>query len=453
LGGIVLRRSGFLCLLLAAAPAAAQIPADGRPPVRELPGVGRAVDAEAYAARRARLAERVETGVIVVPAGGRQDLELLVLQDNDFRQDDYFYYLTGLETPGAWLLIVASDGAVETTALFLPRVNPMMMRWTGIQLGPGEDAVRLTGIPQVVEASREALERALARQDAPLFTTRWAGTERNQFLEAWEASGKEFGNVVPVLDSLRQVKDSLGLRSLRRAIAITAEGVSAGMRAAHPGMWEYQLEATIEYTFRNLGADRVGFPSIVGSGPNSTTLHYDVSRRRMEEGDLVVVDVGAEYAMYTADITRTFPVSGRFTERQREIYELVLETQNAIIEAIRPGVTLQELTLIARTHMAEHSGDVCGENDCTRYFIHGVSHWLGMRVHDVGDGRRALEPGMVLTVEPGVYIPEENLGVRIEDDVLVTEDGHEVLSVGAPKTVEDIERTMRSGDRRTETRE
>jgi Xaa-Pro aminopeptidase len=450
---MVLRRSGFLCLLLAAAPAAAQTPADDPPPVKELPGVGRAIDAEAYAARRARLAKRVGDGVIVIPAGGRRDLEQHVLQDNDFRQDDYFFYLTGLETPGAWLLLAATDGAVGSTTLFLPRVNPMMMRWTGVQLGPGEQAARLTGIPKVEEASREALEQALAVQAGPFFTTRWEGTQDNQFLEEWQASGREFGNVAPALDSLRQVKDSLGLGSLRRAITITAEGVAAGMRAAHPGMWEYQLEATIEYTFRNLGADRVGFPSIVGSGPNSTTLHYDISRRRMEEGDLVVVDVGAEHAMYTADITRTFPVSGRFTERQREIYELVLETQGAIIEAIRPGVTLQELTMIARTYMAEHSGDSCGERDCTQYFIHGVSHWLGMRVHDVGDGRRPLEPGMVLTVEPGIYLPEENLGVRIEDDVLVTEDGCEVLSVGAPKTVQDIERTMRSGDTRTETRE
>ena len=449
----MLRRSGLFCLLLAAAPAAAQTPADDPPPVKELPGAGRAVDQEAYAARRARLAERVGKGVVIIPAGQRQDLERLVLQDNDFRQDDYFFYLTGLETPGAWLMVVATDGAVESTTLYLPRVNPMMMRWTGVQLGPGEEAARLTGISQVEEATPEVLEQALAAEDAPLFTTRWAGTEGNRLIEGWEQNGKEFADVVPALDSLRQVKDSLGLAALRRAITITAEGASAGMRAAHPGMWEYQLEATIEYTFRNLGADRVGFPSIVGSGPNSTTLHYDISRRRMEEGDLVVVDIGAEYAMYTADVTRTFPVSGRFTERQRGIYELVLETQNAIIEAIRPGVTLQELTVIGRSHMAEHSGDLCGEADCTRYFIHGVSHWLGMRVHDVGDGRRPLEPGMVLTVEPGIYIPEENVGVRIEDDVLVTEEGCEVLSIGAPKTVEDIERTMRSDDKRTGTRE
>lgn len=449
----MLRRFGVLSLLVLAVPVAAQAPDEDPTPVAELPGAGRAIDVDTYRARRVQLAQRVGNGVLLVAAGTRRNLEHDVLQDNDFRQDDYFYFLTGLEAPSAWLVMIASAGELESTTLFLPPVNPRMIRWLGVQMGPGETAVRLTGIAQVEELNPGALHRVLAGQDTPLWTAQWSGTEGNPQLKAWKDSGREFGNLVPALDSMRQVKDSLGLSRLRRAISITAEGVSAGMRAAFPGMWEYQLEAVIEYTFRNLGADRVGFPSIVGSGPNSTTLHYDMSRRQMQEDDLVVVDVGAEYAMHTADITRTFPVSGRFTERQRVIYELVLATQNAIIEAIQPGVSVQELSSIARTYMADNSGSLCGVQDCTRYFIHGVSHWLGMRVHDVGDYRRPLEPGMVLTVEPGIYIPEESLGVRIEDDVLVTEDGHEVLSAGAPKTVEDIERTMRSGDLRTGTRE
>ncbi len=438
----------FLWLLLAAASVSGQ-----DPPTPYLPGMGRAIDVVGYRARRARLAERVGDGVVVIPAAERGDIERHVLQDNDFRQDDYFFYLTGLEAPSAWLILVVGNGAVESATLFLPSVNPVMMRWTGVQLGPGGDAARLTGIQRVEELSTDALEVALATHVGPHYTIRWAGTEGNRVLNQWEAEGREFGNVAPALDSLRQVKDALGLASLRRAVTITCEGVVAGMRAVRPGMWEYQLEATIEYTFRDRGADRLGFPSIVGSGPNSTILHYDVSRRRMEGGDLVVVDVGAEFGMYSADVTRTFPVNGRFSERQRAIYELVLETQKSIIDAIRPGITLQELGVVARTYLADNSNELCGEEACTRYLPHGVSHWLGMRVHDVGDFRRPLEPGMVLTVEPGVYLPDEELGVRIEDDVLVTEDGHEVLSIGAPKTIEDIERTMRSADRRTGTRE
>jgi Xaa-Pro aminopeptidase len=208
-------------------------------------------------------------------------------------------------------------------------------------------------------------------------------------------------------------------------------------------MFEYQLEAVVEYTFRNHGADRVGFPSIVGSGPNNTTLHYDVNRRRIEAGELVVIDVGAEYGQYTADVTRTIPISGRFGPRQRAIYNLVLGAQQAAIDAVRPGRTLGELNRIARNYIDDHSGELCGRQSCNRFFLHGLGHHLGMRVHDVGDTTMPLRPGMVFTIEPGLYLAEENLGVRIEDDILVTETGAEVLSAGAPRTVEEIEALMR----------
>jgi Xaa-Pro aminopeptidase len=207
-------------------------------------------------------------------------------------------------------------------------------------------------------------------------------------------------------------------------------------------MYEYQAEALIEYVFRRDGAERLGFPSIVGSGPNSTLLHYDKNRRRMESGDLVVMDIGAEYGYYTGDITRTAPVSGKFTPRQRAIYDLVLGAQQAAIEAVRPGITVQRLDQIARAYMRANSGTLCGKVTCDRYFVHGLSHWLGMDVHDVGRIDTPLAAGMVLTIEPGVYISEEKLGVRIEDDVLVTADGHEVLSSGAPKLPQEIESLM-----------
>jgi Xaa-Pro aminopeptidase len=243
---------------------------------------------------------------------------------------------------------------------------------------------------------------------------------------------------------MRVVKDETELAALRKAIHITTEAHKAAMRAVRPGVYEYQIEATIEFTFRNLGADRVGFPSIVGSGPNTTILHYDVNRRRVQEGDLVLADIGAEWGQYTADVTRTFPVSGRFSDRQKDIYNLVLGTQLAVIDAIKPGVTIRDLSMIARNYMSAHSGALCGMQDCSQYFIHGLGHWLGMRVHDVGDYTMPLQPGMVFTLEPGIYIPGEELGVRIEDDVLVTETGCEVLSVNAPKTVEEIESLMNS---------
>ena len=186
----------------------------------------------------------------------------------------------------------------------------------------------------------------------------------------------------------------------------------------------------------------MGYPSIVGSGPNSTTLHYDVSRRQTRDGDLVVVDAGAEWGQYTADVTRTFPVNGKFTPRQKAIYDLVLATQQAAFDSTRPGTTIAQLNRVARDYMRTHSGTLCGAETCDSYFIHGLSHWLGMDVHDVGDYGTPLKAGMVLTIEPGIYLAQESLGVRIEDDVLVTATGAEWLSAKAPRTTAEIERLM-----------
>ncbi len=420
--------------------------------VPELPGAGRPVAIEAHSARRAALLDRIGNGVILVGAGGAIDLEQLVTQDRDFRPDDYYFYLTGLETPDAWLAMHASEEGEDRITLYLPPRNPRMEQWTGVRLGPGETAQRLSGIDDIRQLTGETfvadIQGMLEQTDGPLLTIEHRNGPILQLVAEWVKLGGDTANVRPTLDSMRVVKDEVEQQSLRRAIEITAEAHKAAMRVVRPGMYEYQIEATIEYTFRNLGADRVGFPSIVGSGPNSTILHYDVNRRRIEEGDLIVADIGAEYGQYTADVTRTFPASGRFTDRQREIYNLVLGTQLAVIDAIRPGITYMELNMIARNYMRSNSGTLCGPAgsgiDCTRYFAHGLGHWLGMRVHDVGDYSMPLEPGMVFTIEPGVYIPDENLGVRIEDDILVTENGCEVLSASAPKTIEEIENLMNS---------
>jgi len=434
-----------IVLTLFAVPLTAQTPDLPPEAVPELPGAGRPVAIEAHQARRNALLDRIGNGVVAVRAGSQSDLERLVIQDNDFRQDDYFFYLTGIETPDAWLLLTVSDDGARDVVLYLPKRNPGREQWTGRKLGPGEDAVRLTGIDDVRELALDDLGRdidaAVSRISGPLYTT---DTTLEIGAGSWQGRLK---NVVPIMDSMRLVKDSVELAALRRAIYITTEAHKAAMRTAHPGMYEYQLEATIEYTFRNMGADRVGFPSIVGSGPNSTVLHYDINRRKMAEGDLVVMDIGAEYGQYTADVTRTIPVGGQFTGRQREIYNLVLGAQRAALESIRPGVTVRDLNQVARGYMARNSGNICGTQSCERYFIHGLSHWLGMRVHDVGDYSLRLEPGMVLTIEPGLYIPGEDLGIRIEDDVLVTETGYEILSIGAPKSIEEIERLMQSSSR------
>jgi Xaa-Pro aminopeptidase len=408
------------------------------------------IPAKVLEARRAALFDLLEPGIVLIRSADPRGFYEYP-QDSDFRQDNNFYYLTGLEEPNSWLVLFKPQTGPGKAVLYLPERNPMAESWTGPRIGPGEEAVRRTGIKEVrpvSEFEQEVISRlrsGWALQEYRLLYLQM-GQETAQTQELVELaleSTRTISDVGALLGELRVVKDSVEFARLRRAIEITAEAQRQGMKAVRPGMHEYQLEAVIEYVFHARGAERVGFPSIVGSGPNSVILHHDKNRRRMEEGDLVVVDVGAEYGYYTADVTRTFPVSGKFTERQRAIYELVLGAQKMVIDSIRPGIRVAQLEQLARRYMREHSDGLCGDLSCDRYFRHGLGHWIGMDVHDVGGYARLLEPGMVLTVEPGIYLAEESLGVRIEDDILVTEDGHEVLSAGAPKTVEEIEALMK----------
>jgi len=369
-------------------------------------------------ARRSALMAKLGNGIAVIPSARGRSIESDYPQDSDYRENNDFFYFTGLETPGASLVLVARKDGRNQAVLYLPARDTVAEKWTGPKLGPEPEATRLTGIEDVRAASRAAAE--IPRYGAPI---------RMESLE-----GK--------ITALRLVKDGDEIARLRRAITITTNALDQAMGAVRPGMWEYELEATIEYGFRRHGAERLGFPSIIGSGPNGVTLHYDKNRRQMQPGDLVVQDVGAEFGYYTADVTRTIPVSGRFTERQRAVYDLVLATQQAAIDAVRPGTDLPALNRVARDYMREHSGNLCGAATCVSYFTHGLSHWLGMDVHDVGSFGAKLQPGMVLTVEPGIYLPAEGLGIRIEDDVLVTAEGHEILSSGAPRKATEIEQFM-----------
>jgi len=417
-------------------------------PVPELPGMGRPVDTAAVALRRRALAARIGRGVALIPAGHERDVERDYVQDNDFRQTNTFFYLTELETQDAWLLIVAG-GEAAGTVLFLPPRRPSQERWTGLRLGPDSTAARLSGIGRVLptDSLDGALSAALFRASGPLYVPLDVSTRDETRVKELVFSGRDVRNLRPLVDSMRLVKDADEIARMRKAIDISAAGHVAAMQVARPGMWEYEIEAAVEASFRRNGADRLGYPSIVGSGPNSTTLHYDVGRRQTRDGDLVVLDAGAEWGQYTADVTRTFPVNGKFTPRQKAIYDLVLATQQTAFDSTRPGATVAQLNRLAREYMRAHSGTLCGEQSCDAYFIHGLGHWLGMDVHDVGDYGTPLKPGIVLTLEPGIYLPAEALGVRIEDDVLVTPTGAEWLSAKAPKTTVEIERLMNRGGR------
>jgi Xaa-Pro aminopeptidase len=378
-----------------------------------------AVPVERLQARRSALLAKLGTGVAIIPSAKVRSIEGDYPQDSDYRENNDFFYLTGLEAPGAWLVLLARKNGRNETILYLPARDTSAEKWTGPKLGPGPEATRLTGINDVRASERATVE--IPGFGAPI---------------PMETLDKKIG-------ALRLVKDRDEIGRLRQAITITSDALNETMAAARPGMWEYQLEALIEYGFRRRGAERVGFPSIIGSGPNGATLHYDKNRRQVQPGDLVVEDVGAEFGYYTADVTRTIPISGSFTPRQRALYDLVLTTQQAAIDAVHPGTNLATLNRVARDYMMEHSGDLCGAVTCVTYFTHGLSHWLGMDVHDVGSFGAELQPGMVLTVEPGIYLPAEGLGIRIEDDVLVTPGGHEILSQAAPRTSTEIEQSMR----------
>jgi Xaa-Pro aminopeptidase len=415
--------------------------------VPALPGMGRAVDIAATTARRQALLTRIGRGVVLIPAAHERDLETDYVQDNDFRQHNTFFYFTELEAEDAWLLMVSFGPDSTDVALFLPPRNPAQEHWTGIRLGPDSAAARLTGIATVLPL--DSLERRLRiaqfRSRGPVYVPLDVTTKNETRLSDLAFSGRDVRNLRPIVDSMRLVKDADELARLRMAVNISVLGHVAAMRAARPGLFEYEIEAVFEGEVRRQGADRLGYPSIVGSGPNGTTLHYDTNRRRAQDGELVVIDAAAEYGQYTADITRTWPVNGKFTSRQKSIYNLVLGSQQAAFDAIRPGVKMATLDSISRSYMREHSGSLCGTSTCDAYYIHGLGHWIGMDVHDVGDYTTPLAPGMVFTLEPGIYLADEALGVRIEDDVVVTANGAEWLSAGAPRTADDVERAMREG--------
>ncbi len=406
-------------------------------------------------ARRAALMEKLGTGIAVLQGAAERSLDppdADYAQDSDFRQDSDFFYLTGLEVPDAWLVLVARAGGPNQVLLFLPPREPARERWLGVRMGPGPEAAAGAGLPPAAVRSTADRERVLdslmAAPDSParagtLWAKRTARTAASPEFRAMIAKASKADDLNPLLADLRVIKDADEIRRLRRAGEISAAGHVAAIRAARPGAWEYELEAAAEYEFRRLGAERLGYPSIVGAGINSTVLHYDDSRAQLKSGDLIVMDMAAEYGYYSADVTRTIPADGTFTPKQRAVYDLVLGAQQAALDSLQPGITLARLEAIARQFIRDRSGNTCGSRTCDAYFIHGLGHYIGMDVHDVGRYDVPLAPGMVLTIEPGIYLPEEGLGVRIEDDVVVTATGFELLSAGVPRTAEAIEALMR----------
>ena len=432
-------RAPFFALLMAAAavPAAAQDNAPG----------GR-VPVEILEARRAALLRTMPKGIMTVNASRIRSIESDYPQDSDYRENNDFFYLTGVESPNGVLVAIQPDsgGSNGRVILFLSAPPPQRDAWSAARTSADDNGRALTGIADLrvrPVARRQGTPAGATPGAAPVAPP--ADPMAVVVDSIAQATGLSKVQSRTTMGMLRVVKDADEIRRLTRASEISAEAHREAMRQARPGMWEYEIEALVEYTFRRFGAERVGYPSIVGSGINSTILHYDLSRRKTEAGDLMLIDAAAEWGYFTADLTRTFPMSGKFTARQKAIYDLVLGTQQAAIAATKPGVTIAEIQTIARDYMKNNSGDLCAPGDCTRYFIHGLSHWVGMDVHDVGPYFVPLKAGMTFTIEPGIYIPQESLGVRIEDVILVTPTGSANLTQATPRTTADIEKLMAEG--------
>jgi Xaa-Pro aminopeptidase len=415
-------------------------------PVTAAGAAANGVTAEEYKARRQAYATRAGDGVTVLFNALEEELR-------EYETDKDFYYLTGLKEPDLILLLSPHDAQHKET-LFLPDRNLAQEKWTGVKLPAGPETAKQLGMERVLTLNHfqsELTTLMVGQRKLYVLLPSHKGTRPPSIQEGHVSRLKrlfpfsEFLDATPHIAHLRMRKSESELQAVRRAIAITIEGQKAAAAEIGDGRYEYEVEAALEYEFRQRGAGRPAFPSIVGSGQNSVILHYDQNIRRMEKGELVVVDVGAEFEEYAADVTRTYPVSGRFSARQREIYNIVLAAQEAALKEVKPGVVYHKAGPIHRAaydYINTHGKDLKG-GPLGQYFIHGTSHHLGLDVHDaVSEPTRALEPGMIITVEPGIYIAEENLGVRIEDVLLVTENGYELLTRALPRDPDEIEKMM-----------
>jgi len=428
--------------------------------------------AESFKARRKRFIDAVGAGATALipsaPVAFRSgDVEFIYRQDNDL------YYLTGFTEPESLAMFSPGHPDGEFVMFVRPR-DKERETWTGRRAGV-EGAIIDYGADKAftIDELEKVLPRYLDKSERvhyPLGRNRKLEGRVLKLVE-WSNSMRPRTGAGPfaifdpreILHEARLRKDPGELELMRRAIAISADAHKRAMSMARGGMMESQLEAEVDYAFRSRGATGPSYPSIIASGPNAAILHYIENSRRMKEAELVLIDAGCEFEFYASDITRTFPVASRFSGLQRNLYQIVLDAQLKAIEAVRPGARVDDphdaalrvlVDGMRDTGLLKGSADeIIAKGDYRRFYMHRTSHWLGMDVHDVGlyrvEGQpRKLEPGMVLTVEPGLYVDIDNdeapahfrgIGIRIEDDVLVTESGHEVMTAGIPKRVDEIE--------------
>ena len=432
------------------------------------------MDRREFPRRRKRLMDMMgNDSIAIIPTSSvrirNRDVEY------PFRPDSDFFYLTGFPEPEAVAILIPDRSSGEFV-LFCRERDPEMETWNGLRAGlegareryGADDAFPMSDLDDILPGLLEDRERIYYTMGAdPTFDLRvvgWVNQVRKR-VRTGVSAPDEFIALTHILHDMRLYKSRQEIKAMRQAARIAASAHKRAMQHCSPGMTELEVEAELMHEFMRLGARSPAYSPIVGGGANSCILHYTDNCETLNDGDVLLIDAGAEYEGYASDITRTFPVNGRFSPAQRAIYELVLESQLAAIAAVKPGnhwndphdaaVAVLTEGMVQLGILKGRTRTLIKEQAYAKYFMHRTGHWIGMDVHDVGDYKvdgewRMLEPGMVLTIEPGLYFPAErgtarkwwNIGVRIEDDVLVTPEGHDVLSKDAPKTIDEIESLM-----------
>lgn len=431
-----------------------------------------------FAKRRQRLMDMMGEGTIaIVPTAPVRPRNRDV--DFPYRPDSSFYYLTGFDEPEA-VAVLAPGREQGEFVMFCRESDPTAEQWHGARLGlegvcarhGADDAFPIGDIDDILPGLLEGRTRVYYAmghfQEFDKRMLAWVAQVRSGRRGSDRGPG-EFVMLDHLVHEMRLLKSKAEVGAISKAVEVSVAAHERAMRVCRPGMWEYQIEAELLHEFTRAGCRSAAYPSIVAGGTNACTLHYTSNTDRLRDHDLLLIDAGAEHDFYASDITRTFPVNGRFSRAQREVYSVVLAAQEAAIDAVAPGRTVDDVHMAAVRALVEGLIDLGAlkgqvkrnieKDKYKRFYMHRTGHWLGMDVHDVGDYRiddqsRVLEPGMVMTVEPGLYIAPgdekapkrlRGIGVRIEDDVLVTKSGREVLTAAAPKSVDDVESIVGSG--------
>jgi Xaa-Pro aminopeptidase len=372
-----------------------------------------------------------------------------------FTPNKNFLYLTGLDKE-KMILVVQKNGEKITETLYIEKDDPQLAKWMGHKMSV-EEAKEISGIEDI--KYYENFENDLGRIMSQKYEKVYLDLEKQGWDDPITTLPLELvkdlrvkypsiriKNIYHQIAELRTIKDKKEIENIKRAITITKNGIYNMVKHMKPGMRENEIEAFFDFVLKQNGVKDYAFKTIAASGKNAAILHYEENNAETKDGDMILFDLGAQWNNYSADISRTFPLNGKFSERQKDVYNVVLETMKEVEKNAKPGVSMKELHEISKKKLAEGAiklGLIDKEEDIFEYYFHSIGHFMGMDTHDVGARDAVLKPGMVITNEPGLYIPEENIGVRIEDDLLITEDGCENLSKDIIKEIEEIENFMK----------